>query len=201
MKPRSDSQTSLSLLKRLKVQPADEEAWREFVARYGKKVLGWCRHWGLQEADAADVAQNVLLKLSREITKFEKREDGSFRGWLKTVAHHAWHDLVTSRQHTIARGSEDVRKQFETEEARDDLAKELEAAWDQELMQLASDRVQLRVHPKTWRAFRLSAIELIPGEQVAEKLEMNLPTVYKAKSNVLKMLQAEVQQLEQSEFA
>lgn len=39
------------------------------------------------------------------------------------------------------------------------------------------------------------------GEQVAEQLGMNLAAVYKAKSNVLKLLQEEVQSLEQTEFA
>ena len=78
---------------------------------------------------------------------------------------------------------------------------QLEAAWDQELMELASQRVQLRIAPKTWNAFQLSAVERLRGEEVAERLQMNLASVYKAKSNVLKLLQQEVQSLERSEFA
>jgi len=201
MKETANSETSLSLLKRLKLQPTDEQAWRDFVARYGKKILAWCRYWGLQESDAADVCQTVLLKLSREIGKFEKRHNGSFRAWLKTVSHHAWHDLVTSRQHKIAKGGDALERKLASEEARDDLAKQLEAGWDQELMQLASDRVQLRVQPKTWQAFQLAAVESLAGESVAVQLEMSLVSVYKAKSNVLKLLQEEVQSLEASEFS
>ena len=201
MKDSSNSKTSLSLLKRLKVQPADEQAWRDFVSRYGKKILAWCRYWGLQESDAADVSQVVLTKLAKEIGKFEKRSDGSFRGWLKTVSHHCWYDLVTSRQHKIAKGGEELERKLDSEEARDDLTKQLEAAWDQELLQLASDRVRLRVQPKTRQAFELSAVENLAGDDVASRLEMNLSTVYKAKSNVLKLLQEEVKNLEQTEFA
>ena len=109
MKQHANSETSLSLLKRLKVQPTDEQAWREFVSRYGNNILAWCRHWGLQESDAADVSQIVLTKLIREIGKFERRPDGSFRAWLKTVSHHAWHDLVTSRQHKVTKGGEQLQ--------------------------------------------------------------------------------------------
>ena len=197
----SNTATSLSLLGRLKLQPTDQRAWEEFVARYGKKILSWCRNWGLQESDAADVCQTVLLKFSKEISRFERRPDGSFRAWLKTVSHHAWYDLVQSRGHKIAKGGEELEWRLGTEEARDDLAKQMEAAWDQELLQLASERVRLRVNPKTWRAFELASVENLPGMEVADHLEMRLEAVYKAKSNVLKLLREEVESLEQSEFS
>ena len=199
MKDAANSETSLSLLKRLKLKPTDEQAWREFVARYGKRILAWCRQWGLQESDAADVCQTVLLKLSKEIGKFDK-QIGSFRAWLKTISHHAWYDLVQSRGHKVAKGGEALERRLASEEARDDLAKQLEAAWDQELMQLASCRVQLRVQPKTWRAFQLIAVERLSRDDVAEQLGMSVAAVYKAKSNVLKLFQEEVRNLEESEF-
>jgi hypothetical protein len=55
-----EPETSLTLLARLRDTPADQGAWGAFVARYGRKIYGWCRHWGLQEADAEDVTQVVL---------------------------------------------------------------------------------------------------------------------------------------------
>jgi RNA polymerase sigma factor (sigma-70 family) len=193
------SRTSLSLLKKLALRPADEAAWEEFVGRYGAKILGWCRAWRLQDADAADVTQVVLVKMIRNIDKFDKQV-GSFRAWLKTIAHHAWYDLVTSRSHRVKRGGDTLARTIESEAARDDLARHLEAAWDQELFQLSSERVQLRVRPQTWRAFERTAIEGVPGDQVAEELGMNLPAVYKARSNVTKLLQEEVVLLQKTEF-
>ena len=94
------SETSFSLLKKLKLQPADELAWHEFVERYGAKILGWCRHWGLQDADAADVTQAVLVKLVQNIGKYDK-EVGRFRPWLKTISQHAWYDLIKTRQYKV----------------------------------------------------------------------------------------------------
>jgi len=192
--------TSLSLLKRLKLSPADEAAWEEFVVRYGRRIVGWCRYWGLQDADAADVTQTVLVKLSQNIGKFD-RERGSFRGWLKTIVHHAWYDLINSRGHKLAKGGDTLHDRINSEAARDDLAERIDDAWEQELLQIATDRVRLRVHPKTWRAFELTAIGRVPGQQVAAQLGMKIPAVYNAKSNVVKMLQAEVVNLERSEFA
>src|SRR5262249_59472623 len=67
----SPSLTSATLLGRLRCSPADQEAWKEFVLRYGPKIYRWCRQWNLQEADAQDVAQTVLLKLAGKMPAFD----------------------------------------------------------------------------------------------------------------------------------
>jgi RNA polymerase sigma-70 factor (ECF subfamily) len=109
--------TSISLLARLKQTPADQVAWAEFVERYGPRIQGWCRQWGLQEADAQDVTQTVLLKMLGAMQTFQYDPTQKFRGWLKTITHHAWQDLERGRRRvTIA---EDP---LLTLEARDDLA-------------------------------------------------------------------------------
>ena len=64
MDPLPGSQTRLTLLGRLRSTPKDPCAWAEFVEWYGQKIYVWCRSWGLQEADAQDVTQDVFLKLS-----------------------------------------------------------------------------------------------------------------------------------------
>jgi len=64
------SQTSSTLLGRLGRGPGDQAAWNDFVARYQPRILDWCRRWGLQESDAQDVTEAVLLKLSRAMATF-----------------------------------------------------------------------------------------------------------------------------------
>ena len=75
-----DSVTSTTLLLRLRLTPADQVAWSEFVALYGRRIFGWCRQWGLQEADAHDVTQAVLLKLLQAMQTF--RYEGNERARL-----------------------------------------------------------------------------------------------------------------------
>ena len=147
------------------------------------------------------MTQTVLLKLARGIQTFSRNSSGSFRSWLKTVAHHSWYDLVQSRQYKILKGGTGLRQQLESTEAPDDLAAQLEDEWDQELMKLATDRVKTRVQPKTWEAFEMTAIQGQSTDNVAERLEMSLSAVYKAKSNVVKMLQEESELLEATEFS
>src|SRR6516225_891205 len=103
----AQSKTSLTLLGRLQQTPTDQGAWDLFVERYGPKVYSWCRRWGLQESDAQDVTQNVLLELARQMQSFVYRQGGTFRGWLQTVAHRAYCDFLTARQRATPGSGDD----------------------------------------------------------------------------------------------
>src|SRR5687767_1486677 len=95
----SDSETRVSLLGRLRHDVTDQAAWSEFVDHYGVKIHDWCRRvWGLQDADARDVTQSVLLKLATRMRDFEYDPGRSFRAWLKTVTQHAWSDFRDSQR-------------------------------------------------------------------------------------------------------
>jgi RNA polymerase sigma factor (sigma-70 family) len=200
MDPSSHARTSESLLGRLGGNPGDGAAWREFVKRYGRKIYLWCRHWGLQEADAQDVTQNVLLKVARQMQTFRYDPNKSFRGWLKTIAHAAWCDwLDDQRRAGQGSGDTDVMRQLATLEGRDDLTRRLEAEYDQELLEAASARVRLRVEAHTWAAFRLLAFEGLSGAEAADRLGMKVGAVFVAKSKVQKLLKEEIQELEPGE--
>src|SRR5262249_27633468 len=148
------------LLGRLRADPKDQAAWNEFVARYGPKILQWCRGWDLQEFDAQDVAQDVLLKLNNLMATFVYDSSGSFRAWLKTLTHHAWRDLVAERRRVGLTGGEGrMVGLLANLQAGDDLVEELEEEFRRELIERAMERVRSRVAPKTWDAFRLTALE------------------------------------------
>jgi RNA polymerase sigma-70 factor (ECF subfamily) len=151
----------------------------------------------LQDADAEDVTQEILLKLAQKLRSFAYDPSRSFRGWLKTVAHHAWRDFVDSRRRAQAgAGDSHVQELIQTLEARQDLLQKLEEAFDHELLEAAKVQVQLRVAPHTWEAFRLVALEGQPVAEVAARVHMQVAMVYVAKSKVQKMLQEEIQKLE-----
>src|SRR5271169_2501591 len=94
----SESDTRVTLLGRLRAAPNDPAAWSEFVEWYGGKIYVWCRAWGLQEADANDVTQDVFVKLSGCMKDFQYDPNGGFRKWLKTVTHHAWYDHLLKKR-------------------------------------------------------------------------------------------------------
>ena len=194
------TRTSMTLLGRLRVTPTDVSAWGEFVDRYGPKILGWCRKWGLQSADAEDVAQVVLLKLAGAMRTFDYDPSRSFRAWLKTLTHHAWRDHVDGpNRHGIGSGDTKVLDILQTLEARDDLLVVLQQEHDRELLERAMPLVEKRVAPKTWQAFRLLALEDRSGKDVASELGMSVAAVYVAKNRVQEMLREEIAGMDSSD--
>src|SRR6476659_8766829 len=138
--------TCVNLLSLLRQHPSDQSGWDEFVERYGRHIYRWCRQWKLQDADAEDVTQNILVKLTQKLPAFTYDPSRSFRGWLKTVAHHAWRDFEDSRRHAKhAGGSSQVQDLIPSLKAREDLVQKLEEAFDLELLEVAKVRVRLRV--------------------------------------------------------
>jgi RNA polymerase sigma-70 factor (ECF subfamily) len=193
----SAPQTRTSLLSRLRNDPSDRSAWDEFVSRYGPKIHSWCLRWGLQNADADDVTQTVLVQLAAKLRGFVYDPSRSFRGWLKTLTRHAWSDFVADRQRAVAgAGGSGMFEVLHSVAARDDLEKRMEESFDLELLELAAHRVRERVEPHTWEAFQLTALEGLSGAEAAARLGMPVASVFKAKSNLQKMLQEEIAQLE-----
>jgi RNA polymerase sigma-70 factor (ECF subfamily) len=200
MESAPDARTSSTLLARLRQAPVDQAAWSAFVERYGRQIYRWCRQWGLQEADTQDVTQDVLLKLAAKIRTFTYDPAKSFRAWLKKLTRHAWSDfLAAQRRPGQGSGDSEVLRCLDSVQAREDLIQQLEEAFDLELLDEAMARVQLRVEPHTWEAFRLLAFEGWSGAQAAEKLQMKVATVFVARSKVQKMLLEVLQQLDRTE--
>lgn len=188
--------TSVTLLKRLQTTPHDEAAWSDFARRYSPVVFQWCRGLKLQQADAEDVTQTVLLRLIDRMKTFEYDATGSFRAWLRTVTYHAWAKFVAGGFQARRRDNEQALALLDSLEARDDLAQRLEAAYDRELLDLAMLQVSRRVEQATWEAFRLLALENESGAEAAKRLNMRVAAVYKARSRVQQMIQDELAKLD-----
>jgi RNA polymerase sigma factor (sigma-70 family) len=192
----NDSKTSTTLLTRLALFPLDQAAWEEFVERYGPSVLGWCRRWGAQEADAQDVTQVVLAKLAVQMRHFTYDPSRSFRAWLRTVARNVWRDSLDSRRPDATSGQSHLLDLLDDQKARDDLVYRLEKQFDLELLEEAMRRVRGRVQPHTWSAYELTAVEGLSGAEAATRLGLKVATVFAAKANVLKMLRKETRDLD-----
>jgi RNA polymerase sigma factor (sigma-70 family) len=192
--------TRITLLHRLNQDPTDQVSWAEFVRLYSPAIRAWLTHRGLQEADAQDVAQNVLLRLTAKLPQFQYDPSKSFRGWLKTLTHHAWHDFVTEAGYrTRGSGDTSVLDQLQSVEAREDLAARVEATFDKELLETALIRAKARVADTTWQAFKLSALEGVSPQTVADQLGIGVSQVYLAKHRLQKLVQKEIRVLEGTE--
>jgi RNA polymerase sigma factor (sigma-70 family) len=157
MEDAQGSSTSSTLLGRLRQDPKDQAAWEEFTRRYQPKVYEWGRCLGLQDADALDVAQDVLVKLIRTIDSFRYDHAQSFRGWLRTLTRHAWSDHLGKRNRAGPGSARDeVHERLQTIEAREELVKRIEQEFDLELKEQAEQDVKKCVEPDTWAAYELT---------------------------------------------
>jgi RNA polymerase sigma-70 factor (ECF subfamily) len=191
----SQSGTRVSLLARLRGDSTDQQSWQEFVGRYAPRVYGWCRARGLQQADAEDVTQDVLITLARRMRSFGYDPSSSFRAWLHRVTCNALSDFLSERWRRHGPASLEALSGLA---ARDDLLAHLAEEFDQEVLAVASDRVKARVPAHYWEAFRLTALEGLSGADAAAQLGMKVATVFTAKSKVQRQLREEVQRLSDS---
>jgi RNA polymerase sigma-70 factor (ECF subfamily) len=78
--------TRPSLLMRIR-DGQDAEAWALFVDLYAPVVFQHCRRRQLQDADAADLTQEVLIEVADAIRNFVyQSERGRFRDWLSVLS-------------------------------------------------------------------------------------------------------------------
>lgn len=185
-----DSQvTRPSLIARVR-NHADAEAWAEFTALYLPLIRRVARRAGLQQADADDLAQDVLRAVAATIPGLTLRPGGGFRRWLYAVTRNRLTDFLRSAGHR-RRGSGDTAVAEQLAEVPAPLA---EPDWDREyerqVLGWAAERVKGEFRETTWRAFWSTAIDGRPGPAVAAELGMSLGAVHIARSRVLARLKA-----------
>lgn len=190
--------TRASLLVRLR-DGGDAEAWRQFLRLYAPVVYGFARKRGLQDADAADLMQDVLRSVVAAAPRLEYDPNrGTFRGWLFTVTRNKILNFFTSRRHrTEGSGDSDAHQRLQEHPApaSDD------GDWDQEyerrLSALAMEQVRREFQEATWRAFWMTAVEAVSARDAGTALGLSPGAVYVAKSRVLARLKEEVRRLQE----
>jgi RNA polymerase sigma-70 factor (ECF subfamily) len=180
--------TRASLLLRLR-QAEDREAWRQFVQLYAPLVYRFGRRKGLQDADAADLTQEVLRSVMGSVGRLEYDPSrGLFRSWLFTLAHRRLADFLGRGGREAPLDTETLTEQRSAVDAgRDD-----EETWNLEyrrrVFAQAMERVRPQVSQQTWQAFWQTAVEGRGGAEVATGLGMSVAAVYLAKSRVMAQL-------------
>ena len=185
--------TRPSLLFRLR-DAGDADAWRQFVELYAPLVYRYARRHRLQDADAADLTQEVLRAVSGAVGRLEyDPERGSFRGWVFTLAHRKLCDFLTRRRRQ-EQGSGDTA----TQGVLNDLPAPEEEQWERDyerrLFVWAAERARGEFREATWQAFWQTAVEGRPAADISRTLGISVGAVYIAKSRVQARLKALVQE-------
>ena len=133
---------------------------------YGPVVYGFARKRGLQDADAADLMQDVMRSVSGAIGRLDyDRSQGTFRGWLFTITRNKVFNFLSARR-IRPQGSGDTATNQHARLAcptRSDGADAWELEYQRRLAALAMERVKGEFQENTWRAFWLTAVEGVAG--------------------------------------
>lgn len=183
--------TSLSLLDRLRRRPVNDD-WTRLVALYQPFIERFIRLDAALEADAEDICQEVMRKLVEHLPQFERRRDGSFRAWLKTITSNEVNHYWRRRCRDAIRNGDDGSVWAE---ALQDPHSELSQEWDREhanhVLKRLLELVAPEFSPSSWQAFHMRVFQERPTAEVAAALGISENAVDIAKSRVLARLREE----------
>jgi RNA polymerase sigma-70 factor (ECF subfamily) len=184
--------TSISLLDRLKIAGPKATDWQRLQGIYLPLIQGWLRRVPGLSSAADDLAQEVLLVVIAELPQFERRRDGSFRAWLRTITANKARNYCKHRDRQPTVGMDQAKEFLEQMADPDsDLAREWDREHDEYVMQKLLAAVKSDFNPNTWEAFRRLALDGLPAARVANELGMAENAVFLAKARVIRRLREE----------
>jgi RNA polymerase sigma factor (sigma-70 family) len=189
-----------SLLVQLR-SPANREAWDQFALIYRPVICRLARRRGLQDADAQDLAQRVLMAVAASIGNWEKSSESvRFRHWLRRVACNAIVNALSRRPDDRAAGGSAVHELLLEQPGVDpESDAQIELEYRRELYLQAARIVRRDVETETWRAFELTVIENRSIDEAAGDLDKPVGTIYAARSRIMRRLRETVRELEKAE--
>jgi RNA polymerase sigma factor (sigma-70 family) len=192
--------TRASLLLQLR-DGSNHDAWLEFTRLYGPVVYGFARKRGLQDADAADMMQDVLRLVSTSIGRLDyNRNQGTFRGWLFTITRNKVFNFLSARRvRPRSSGDSSTNRLLETHPDPNEGSDEWEMEYQRRVASIAMERVKSEFQTNTWQAFWLTAVEGVSAADVARQIGISSGAIYVAKSRVLARLKEEVELMRRQE--
>ena len=190
-------QTRFSLLVRIRSED-DEAAWREFVAIYQPVIYRMARRRGLQDADAQDLTQKVLMSVAGSIESYEQREETPFRHWLRKVTSNAILKVLTRQPKDQAQGGSTIMQMLGDLPPGDDpFEREIELERQREIFLRAAAIVRTEVEPESWQVFELSVVDGLPIEEAASRTGKSVGAAYAARGRVMKRLKSAVSDMQE----
>lgn len=195
--------TRPSLLIRLRDE-RDSEAWESFVEIYAPLLFAYARKQGFQDADAADLTQEVLCNVHRGIREFEYAPHrGRFRGWLLTIMQNVLR-RYRARAAREPRGTGDTGMRKFLEQVPDSGDGDGEF-WEQEyhrcVFRWVARQIQVDFRPTTWQSFWQTVVDRRPAKQVSQRFGISIGAVYTAKCRVLARLREELERMQREDLA
>ncbi len=186
-------ETRLSLIRRLQ-SGTDPKAWTEFSNIYRPVIVRLASSRGLQAADAEDLAQKVLLAISRHVVGWKPDpKRGRFRTWLQKIVRNATLNALSRIPKDAAAGGTTAMRSLADLPQRDAAAFDVE--WKRQTLTWAAGQIRQEFEPATWDAFWLTAVEGQSPKVAATETGKSLGAVYIARTRIMKRIRETVDEL------
>lgn len=204
MDPYDEIPTRRSLLTRLK-NWGDDHGWQTFFDTYWRLIYSAAIKSGLTDPEAQDVVQETVLSVSKSMRRAAyQAEKGSFKNWLLRMTRwqvnrqwrkkyqdarlprHQPRNSTSTRTGTVERVAAPESVSFE---------EVWEEEWEQNLLELALQRVRATVDARQYQIFDLYVVKEWPVSRVSQALQVTPARVYMIKHRVGRMLKKELSRL------
>lgn len=191
------SSTSRTLIRQAKANDAD--AWKRLVHAYSRRIYRWCRHGGLQPADASNVVQEVLRSVARKLPDFRHEQaTDTFRGWLRRITVNKINDhfRVEGKQPAQPRGGTDAHRQLQHVTT----TPSFEPTWETEKSKLGRtnldteqlSKIRCQFSERDWKMFWRVAVDGQSAVEVGDEFGVTANTVRIVKMRLLKKLREQL---------
>jgi RNA polymerase sigma-70 factor (ECF subfamily) len=186
--------TSDTLLGRLKLAQPDDPDWQRFQSIYAPLIRRWVRNVPSLDGEVDDATQEVMLVLIREIPRFQRQREGSFRAWLRQITAFRIRNSWRKRRRLASAGRQiDQTAAFldRMADSSTDLAHQLDREHDDHVLGSLIETVRPDFGLETWAALQKFAVEGRPAAEVARDPNTTVNAVIKAKSRIRNRLRRE----------
>lgn len=195
----ANPETRESLILRLPTA-ADAQAWREFIDLYEPLILRFAKRRGLQDADAREVAQNVMIAVAKAVDRWQPdRERGRFRAWLFRIARNQLINYVKKHASQNASGYSSSAVAIDPFDRSAELKSQVDLDYRREMFRLAAAHVRDSFSENSWIAFWQTSVMGQPVELVSRQLGITPGAIYVARSRIIARIKSIVNQWEQSD--
>jgi RNA polymerase sigma-70 factor (ECF subfamily) len=189
------NETNLSLLSR--ATAGDEAAWNKMVALYQPLIFGWLQRHGVPRQETADLTQEVLVAVVRELRSFvHAGHPGSFRGWLRAITVNRARGFLRGAEREQGAGGEDVLAIIDQlEDPHSAVTQAWNAEHDAHVVRQVLKLIETDFEPATVLIFHRLVVDEARASEVAAEMGMTVAAVYAAKSRVLLRVRQEAEGL------
>jgi RNA polymerase sigma-70 factor (ECF subfamily) len=167
--------------------PADGQAWGEFVRLYEPLLTAYVRRRGLDEDDTREVVQDVFVRLVKALPEFRlDRQRARFRTWLWQISQSALVDWARRRRRRTRAEDGWLSRMCEARPSREsDSDVEWITLHRRRILTYALETIRKRSRRTTWTCFERHLIQRRPSVEVARELGLTANAVDVNSSRIL----------------